>query len=262
MEAGWFQEGKAGVLKKGTLQKEQVGEDKRIFSPCLHFWAAIFLGGHRCPEPHGGNCESSPVTGTTWVEGSSLLMPRYCLTSEGRAQGWDKRALGPEYLHPLLSWAADNAVLPMHWWVSTGLSTEDAQTRGEDMWRLCNVSACLCVCMLRWGGWEEDETGLFLAKEQVLGRLREGTMKRLGTWVGGVVELWLSALEKPNWCVFWPVIWRIYNIDHHANLQLRSKRDSYLWKHNCPPGKAEMVTVVLSQERGNQNWPTFFKLSE
>ena len=146
MEAGWFQEGKAGVLKKGTLQKEQVGKDKKIFPPCLHFWAAIFLGGHRCPEPHEGNCQSSPVTGTTWVEGSSLLMPGYCLTSEGRAQDWDKRALGPEHLHPLLSWAADNAVLRIHWWVSTGNGSRAFYRRCSDQ-KGGHVEALQCVQM-------------------------------------------------------------------------------------------------------------------
>ena len=77
-------------------------------------------------------------------------MPRYCLTSEGRAQDWDKRALGPEHLHPLLSWAADTLCCvytgecPLG--MGAGLSTEDALTRREDMWRLCNcVHMPMCV---------------------------------------------------------------------------------------------------------------------
>ena len=41
MEAGWFQEGKAGVLKKGTLQKKTSGEGQEDF-PSL----PSFLSSH------------------------------------------------------------------------------------------------------------------------------------------------------------------------------------------------------------------------
>ena len=153
------------------------GEGQEDFPSLPSLLSSCILGGHSCPEsrawrwgtashqlsqePHGWKEAVFSCPGT-------VSHPR-AERKAGIKGPWGQSTSihsSPGVLTTL--YCVGTGECPLG--AGAGLSAEDAPTSGEDMWRLCNVSAGLCVCMLRWGGWEEDETGLFFSKITNLGK--------------------------------------------------------------------------------------------
>ena len=98
-------------MNRKSFHRKKVAEDSR--NEYVHFYlpqspleAGTFLAGRSYPESLEGGREELPLITchrTMWVAGGGPVIPRSCLTGWGRAQGQDKRDLGTEPLHALLS---------------------------------------------------------------------------------------------------------------------------------------------------------------